>query len=102
MFGGCSASAFAVQVLLQPRDQDGMASLGERGRRLPLPRGHDGDRGAFTLACFGALVIFWLLFLCPITVYPCKNLQIVVFSILQDLIFCLPFHHNLTLTNVLM
>ena len=58
MFGGCSASAFAVQVLLQPRDQDGMASLGERGCRFPLPRGHDGDRGAFTLTCIRALVIF--------------------------------------------
>ena len=58
MVGGCSASAFAVQVLLQPRDQDGMASLGERGRRLPLPRGHDGDRGASTLAGFSAISNF--------------------------------------------
>ena len=40
----------AVESVLGQQDRDGqrrrgMASLGKRGRRLSVPRGHDGDRG---------------------------------------------------------
>ena len=54
VFGAVECGDRRVLGRQQDRDGQRMASLGKRGRRLSLPRGHDGgDRG-------GGITLVWL------------------------------------------